>query len=122
MVLVTQSCPTLSCPLDYSPPGFSIKGILQARILEWVDIPFSRGSFQPRNLTWVSAWQADSSLIEMLKSVKMLSGAQSSWERRREVIPQAPKALETEPDLYFPWLLKQRPTNVLAETNNKVLS
>ena len=36
----------------------------------------------------------------------MLSGAQSSWERRREVIPQAPKALETEPDLYFPWLLK----------------
>ena len=35
-------------------PGFSAHGILQARILEWVAISFSRGSFQPRNQTWVS--------------------------------------------------------------------
>ena len=35
-----------SCdPLDFSPPGFSVHGILQARILEWVAIPFSRGIF-----------------------------------------------------------------------------
>ena len=45
--LVAQSCPTLCDPLDYSPPGSSIHGILQARILEWVAIPFSRGSSQP---------------------------------------------------------------------------
>ena len=32
---VTQSCPTLSNPMDYSPPGSSIHGILQARVLEW---------------------------------------------------------------------------------------
>ena len=36
------------------PPGYSLHGIFQARILEWVTIPFSRGSSQPRNCTWVS--------------------------------------------------------------------
>ena len=43
-VLVTQSCLTLCDPMDYSLPGSSAHGILQARILEWVAIPFSRGS------------------------------------------------------------------------------
>ena len=40
-MLVTHSCPTLSDPMDYSPPGCSVYGILQVRILEWVAIPFS---------------------------------------------------------------------------------
>jgi len=44
---VTQSCPTLCDPMDCSLPGFSIHGILQARILEWVTISFSRGSSYP---------------------------------------------------------------------------
>ena len=44
-----QSCLTLSNPMDYSPPGSSVHGILQARILEWVAKPFSRGSSQPRD-------------------------------------------------------------------------
>ena len=43
-VLVTQSCLTLSDPMDCSLPGFSVHGILLARILMWVAIPFSRGS------------------------------------------------------------------------------
>ena len=43
-MLVTQSCSTLCDPIDYSPPGSSVYGILQARILEWIAIPFSRGS------------------------------------------------------------------------------
>ena len=51
---VTQSCPTLCDPVDCSPPGFSVHGILQARILEWVAISFSRGSSQPRDQTRVS--------------------------------------------------------------------
>ena len=51
---VAQSCPTLSHPVDCSPPGFSIHGILQARLLEWVAISFSRGSFQPGDQTQVS--------------------------------------------------------------------
>ena len=42
-MLVTQSCPTFSDPVDCSPPGCSVHGILQARNLEWVAIPFSRG-------------------------------------------------------------------------------
>ena len=40
--------------MDYSPPGFTVHGILQARILEWVAISFSRGSSWPRDQTWVS--------------------------------------------------------------------
>ena len=53
-VLVAQSCLTLCKPMDCSPPGSSIYGILQARILEWVAIPFSRGSSWTRDQTWVS--------------------------------------------------------------------
>ena len=48
-VKVTQSCPTLCDPMNYKVPG-----ILQARILEWVAFPFSRGSSQPRDWTQVS--------------------------------------------------------------------
>ena len=43
-VLVAQSCLILCDPMDNSPPGSSAHGILQARILEWVAMPFSRGS------------------------------------------------------------------------------
>ena len=46
-VLVTQLCPTLCDPIDCSPPGSDVHGILQARILEWVAISFSRGSSDP---------------------------------------------------------------------------
>ena len=53
-VLVTQSCSTLCDPVDCSPPGSSVHGILQARILEWVAIPFSRRSYWPRDRTQIS--------------------------------------------------------------------
>ena len=43
-VLVTQSCPALYNPMDCSQPGSSVPGLLQARILEWVAMFFSRGS------------------------------------------------------------------------------
>ena len=46
---VTQLCPTLCDPVDCSPLGSSVHGILQARILEWVAISFSRGSSPPRD-------------------------------------------------------------------------
>ena len=59
-VLVTQSGPTLWGPMDCSPPGSSDHGILQARILEWIVIPFSRGSSWPRS----PALQVDSLLSE----------------------------------------------------------
>ena len=47
---VAQSCLTLGDPMDCSLPGSSVNGILQARILEWVAISFSRGSSWPRDL------------------------------------------------------------------------
>ena len=49
-----QSCPTPCNPMDSSPPGSSVHGVSQARILEWVAILFSRGSSQSRDWTQVS--------------------------------------------------------------------
>ena len=49
-----QSCLTLCNPMDYSPPGSSAHGILQARILEWIAMPSSRGFSQPRDRTHMS--------------------------------------------------------------------
>jgi len=62
MCFVTQSCPTLCDPMDCSPPGSSVYGIIQARILEWVAMPSSRESSQPRNQTQVRSptFQVDS--------------------------------------------------------------
>ena len=57
---VAQSCLTLSNPKDCSPPGSSIHGILQARVLEWVAMPFSRGSSQLGTESVSPALQADS--------------------------------------------------------------
>ena len=51
---VTQLCLTLCNPMDYSLPCSSVHRILQARILQWIAIPFSRGYPQPRDGTWVS--------------------------------------------------------------------
>ena len=53
MCLVAQSCPTPCNPMDCSPPGSSGLGILLAGILEWVAMPFSRESSQPRDRTQV---------------------------------------------------------------------
>ena len=56
-VLVAQSCLTLCDPIDCSPPGSSVCGILQARVLEWVAIPFSRDlpnpGIEPRSVFWL---------------------------------------------------------------------
>ena len=52
--LVAQSWPTVCDPMDCSPPGSSVCGILQAEMLEWVAISFSRGSSRSRDQTWVS--------------------------------------------------------------------
>ena len=51
---VAQSCPTLQDPTDCSLPGFSVHGVFQARILQWVAISFSKGCSPPRDRTQVS--------------------------------------------------------------------
>ena len=53
-VLVAQLCLTICDPMDCRLPGFSVHGILQARILEWVAISSSRGFSWPKDRTWVS--------------------------------------------------------------------
>ena len=59
-VLVAQSCPTLCDSMDWSPPGSSVHGTLQARILEWVGIPFSRDFPNPGIEPGFPALKADS--------------------------------------------------------------
>ena len=54
-----NSCPALSDPTDSSLPGSAVRGIFQARILEWAAISFSRGFSQPRDRTWSPALQTD---------------------------------------------------------------
>ena len=58
-----QSCPTLCGPIDGSLPG-SAPGILQARTLQWVAIPFSRGSSQPRDRTLVVSWSVAAKTLQ----------------------------------------------------------
>ena len=71
-VLVAQWCPTLCNPMDCSPPGSSVHGILQVRILEWIAILFCRGFSWPRIEPWSPALQADS-LQESPEKRKSLS-------------------------------------------------
>ena len=77
--LVVQSCLTLCDPVDYSPPGSSVHGILQARMLEWIAMPLSRGSSQPRGWTQAPALWADSLLSEPPGKPILLTW--SSWNQ-----------------------------------------
>ena len=75
----TQWCPTLWDPIDCSPPGSSVHGISQAKILEWVAISSSRGSFWPKNWTHVSClfllhWQAGALPLEPLEKGEQTFG------------------------------------------------
>ena len=67
-VKVAQTCPALCNPMDYT-----VHGILQARILEWAGVPFSRGSSQPRIEPRSPAWQADSLPAELQGSMPCYS-------------------------------------------------
>ena len=78
---VAQSCPTLCNPMDCSLPGFSVYGIFQARILEWVAISFSRRSSQPRDWTRVSRIVGRCFTLWALKLTKwiLLSKLMQDW-------------------------------------------
>ena len=77
-----QSSPTLCDPMDYSPPGSSVHGISQARILERVAISSSRGASQPRDQTCISyvscTGKADS--LPTTISAPNFNTAEVSWE------------------------------------------
>ena len=79
---VAQSCLTLCDPVDCSPPGSSIHGIFQARVLEWVAISFSRDLPDPGIEPRSPAFQADAlppEPPEPYESVKSLQIGPSSW-------------------------------------------
>ena len=83
LLSVAQLCLALCNPMDCSPPDSSVHGILQARILEWVAIPFSRGSSWPRNRTWVSTiWNTR----EALHNIIAQKGAKHEWMHEAEYI------------------------------------
>ena len=86
-VLVAQLCLTLCDPMNYRPPGSSVHGILQARILEWVAISFFRGSFRSRNRTQASC----------------TAGRVFTDWARREALPSKPpgKPLEKNRNVYI---------------------
>ena len=71
-VLVAQLCLTLCNPMNCSPPGFSVHGILQARILEWIAIPFPEDLPDPRIEPWSAASQVDSLPFELQESPKFI--------------------------------------------------
>ena len=64
--------PTLFGPMDYSLPGSSVFGILQARMLVWVAIPFSRGSSRPTDQTWVSCIAGEFFTIWATREARLL--------------------------------------------------
>ena len=75
---VAQSCATLCDHMDCIQPGSSVHRILQARILEWRAIPFSRRSSQSRDPTEVSCLQADSSPSEPPECALLISSVMVS--------------------------------------------
>ena len=81
-VLVFQSCLILCDPMDWSLPGSFIRGILQARILEWVPISSSRGYSWPSNQPGSPALQADSLPPE---SPGKLTNSPREWEIRKNI-------------------------------------
>ena len=79
-----QSCPTLCEPIDCSLPGSSVHEILQARILGWVAMPFSRGSSWLRDQTHVACicrWVLYHWTSLVAQTVKRLSTMQETWVR-----------------------------------------
>ena len=83
--MCAQSCPPLCSSMDCSPPGSSVHGISQARILEWVAISFSRASSQPRDQAQVSCisclgrWKSYNCLPCIKLSVSPLCPGHQSW-------------------------------------------
>ena len=61
---VAQSCPTLSDPMDFSPPGSSVHGIFQARVLEWGAIAFSRSNLAHTQISLYTDETCDFSILE----------------------------------------------------------
>ena len=99
---VSQSCLALCSPLDCSPPSSSVHGIFQARVLQWVAIPFSRGSSRPRDQTCISSdsctaggfftaeppGEVPDYLLGNISSLYLFMGAMKNLSRGWKSLPQ----------------------------------
>ena len=95
-VLVAQSCPALWDPMDCSPPGSSVHRVLQARILERVVTPFSRGSSRPRDQSQVSCTAGRFFTIWATREAKQLATGEGYSKRRELHVQRSAEELEME--------------------------
>ena len=110
-VLVTQPCLTLCDPMECSPPASSVHGILQARILEWVPISFSRGFSQPTDQTQLSCIAGKQLKQENVDSHAYTSHSQTlesknyraSLESRERKIKHSRKGNNVLVNIWIPW-------------------
>ena len=109
-VSITLLCLTLCNPVDYGPPGSSVHGIFQARILEWVAISFSRGSSQTQDRTRVECSVAGKSLGGSTMRQQMACIQEQNMEEGREGPVQAEPYIQELRGLDFFFLLHNRTT------------
>ena len=92
-VLVAQLSATLCDSVDCSPPGSSVQGVLKARILKWVAIAFSRGSFWPRDWTQVSCiagrlfftiWETREDLTDRENLTDLTGMTETKWNKKKK--------------------------------------
>ena len=98
-VVVAQSCLTLCDPMDCSPSGSSVLGILQASILKWVAIPFSRGNSQPRDplhCRWILYWLSYQGSPRILEWVAYPFSRGLSWLRNQTRVSYIADSLPAE--------------------------
>ena len=106
-----QSCPTLCDPMDCSPPGSSVHGILQARILEWVVMPSFRGSSWPWNRIRIS---------QRLLHWRQILYQWATWEvydRHKLFYHQTIPLFDIYPSNLFPEYIKKK---CITNTHNKM--
>ena len=98
LCLVTQSCLTLCDPIDCSPAASFVHGLLQARTLEWVAFPFSRGSSQLRDWTQVSCIAGGFFTIWATREAQIKKQLGLS---RGDIIPDLESSLTWSMEMYF---------------------
>ena len=117
-VLAAQSCLILCDPTDYSLPGSSVHGILQARVLEWVAIPLVRGSSQPKDRTQVSCIAGRSFTVWATREKDILNHNIDKFLETEYGISVSEKVLGAKV-LREPPILGVLPTDVHANSHTK---
>ena len=136
--LVTKLYPNIFNTTDSSPPGSSVHGILQARILEWVAIPFSRGSSQPRNQIYISCLASRFFITEPLGKIPTME-YYSTIKRMKSCHLQQQGCIwrlsfkgnlcdylshrerQTSYDMAYKWNLKKRDRNEFIYKRNRLI-